>query len=185
MQLKDVEKIRTNLDESLERYQQELKNIRTGRASASLVEDLKVDYFGVKTPMKQMASISVTDARTIVITPWNRDNLVDIEKAIKESGLNLNPNNDGNVIRLNLPALTEERRKDLVKLMNKKTEEARIRVRQEREDVWSEVQESTREGEMSEDDKFKAKEKLQEIVDEYNNKIEELEAKKEREIMEI
>lgn len=172
-------------EEAIERYSGELKNLRTGRATPALVEDLKVDYFGTKTPLKQMASITVADSRSIVISPWSKDSLVDIEKSINESDLGISPNNDGNVIRLNLPSLTEERRKELVKVLNKKTEEARIRIRQVREDVWKNIQKQEDAGEISEDDKFRAKDKLQEIVDEYNKKVESLEEKKEQEIMQI
>jgi ribosome recycling factor len=172
-------------DGVIEWFSQELKNIRTGRATPALVEDLKVSYFGTSTPLKQVASISVTDAKTIVISPWSKDTLIDIEKAINESDLNLVPNNDGNVIRIILPSLTEERRKDLVKLLNKKTEEARIKIRQIREDIWDEVQQKVQAGDLPEDDKFRAKDKLQEIVDEFNKKIEELSRKKEDEVMQI
>lgn len=174
-----------NFEESLERFKQELKNIRTGRATPALVEDLKINYYGTPTPIKQAASISASDARTIVISPWSKDMLVEIEKAVKESGLNLNPNNDGNVIRIILPSLTEERRKELVKLLNKKMEEGRIRIRQAREAVWDEIQQKVRNGELPEDDKFKAKDKLQEIVDRFNKSVEEAGKKKEDEIMQV
>jgi ribosome recycling factor len=150
-----------------------------------MVEDLPVDYFGTKSPLKQVASISLADPKTLVISPWNRDNLVDIEKAINDSDLNITVNNDGNVIRLVLPSLTEERRKELVKLLGKKTEEARIRVRKERETIWDEIQEREKNGELSEDDKFRMKDQLQILVDEYNQKIQSMSEKKEKEIMEI
>lgn len=176
---------KSEFEQAVERYQGELKNIRTGRATPALVEDLKVDYFGTKTPLKQIASINVTDARTLTISPWSKDSLVDIEKAINESDLGVNPNNDGNVIRISLPSLTEERRRELVKVLNKKTEEARIRIRQIREDVWKEIQKSEENGDISEDDKFRSKDKLQDLVDGYNKKLEELEAKKEQEIMQV
>lgn len=169
----------------IEWFEAELKNIRTGRATPALVEDLRVDYYGVKTPIKQMAAITAADARSLVISPWSKDGLVDIEKAIRESDLGINPNNDGNVIRLNLPPLTEERRKDLVKVLNKKTEEARIRIRQIREDVWGEIQEKEEAGDMSEDDKFRGKDALQAVVDDFNKKLLALNEKKEKEIMEI
>lgn len=172
-------------EQTVEWFISELKNIRTGRATAALVEDLKVDYFGTKTPLKQIASITSSDARSLLISPWSKDSLVDIEKTINESELGVNPNNDGNAIRLNFPALTEERRKELVKVLNKKTEEARIRIRQIREESWKQIQKMEEAGEISEDDKFKAKDKLQEIVDEYNKKVEALEGKKEQEIMQV
>ncbi|HLN18954.1 MAG TPA: ribosome-recycling factor, partial [Patescibacteria group bacterium] len=125
------------------------------------------------------------DPRTIMISPWDKDNLVNIEKAVRESQLNLNPINDGQVIRINIPTLTEERRKELVKVLNQKTEEARVSVRKNREEVWDEIQELEKNGKIGEDDKFNGKEKLQKIVDEYNEKIEEIREKKEQEIMTI
>lgn len=180
-----INKKREDFENSAQWFDQELKNIRTGRATPALVEDLKVSYYGTPTPLKQVASISVSDARTIVISPWSKDTLVEIEKSINESEMNLSPNNDGNVIRINLPALTEERRKELVKILNKKTEEGRIRIRKVREEVWDEIQQKVKNGEISEDDKFRAKDKLQEIVDQFNGKIEQASKKKEEEIMQV
>jgi len=173
------------MEEAVQWYQNELKNLRTGRATPALVEDLKVDYYGSKSPIQQVASITVPDPKTIVISPWSKDCLVDIEKAINESDLGVYPNNDGTVIRLNFPALTEERRKELVKILNRKTEEARIRIRKVREDGWNAIQKQEKEGIISEDDKFLAKDKLQEQVNDFNKKLELLEKKKETEIMQI
>jgi len=181
----DFENVKANLEETLEMLQGELKNIRTGRANPSVVEDLQIDYFGTKTPLKQAASISAADARCLVITPWNKDHLVNIESAIRESDLNVNPSNDGSAIRIVFPALTEERRADLVKVMRKKVEESRIQVRKVREDAWDNIQQSEKSGEISEDDKFRQKDELQKIVDEFNERIEELAKKKEEEIMSV
>jgi len=181
---KEIEKIQPQLEKAIEAYQSDLKNIRTNRATPALVEDVKVDYFGAKTPLMQIASISSLDARTLEISPWNKDTLIDIEKAINESDLGVTPNNDGNVIRIALPQLTEERRQELVKVLRKKTEEARIRIRREREEIWRDIQDKEKRGEISEDDKFRAKDKLQKLVDEYNQKIEEL-VKRKKEIVEI
>ena len=180
-----IEKRKHDLEKSIEHLKNELGKIRTGRANPSLVEDLQVDYYGTKTPLKQIASINTPEPRQIVIQPWDRGALVPIESAIRESDLNLNPNNDGVLIRINIPMLTEERRRDMVKVLNQKSEEGRIAVRLIREEVWKEVQEAERKGEISEDDKFKSKDKLQEIVDEYNKKIEEVREKKEAEIMTV
>jgi len=185
MNLKEIDKMKNKLDEAILFFENELKNIRVGRATPSLVEDLSVDYFGTKVPLKQVASISIQDAKTIIISPWNSDNLTDIEKAIQEADMNLNPANDGNVIRIVLPALTEERRRELIKVLGKKTEETRIKIRNIREDFWGDIQESHRKGEISEDEKFKAKNKIQEFVDEYNKKVEEMEKKKEEDIMRV
>jgi len=176
---------KNNFKKSIEHFKNEIDKVRTGRANPSLVEDLLVDYYGAKTPMKQIASINVPEPRLIVIQPWDRSALGPIESAIRESDLNLNPNNDGTLIRINIPMLTEERRKEMVKTLNQKAEEARIIVRSAREDAWKEIQEAEHKGEMSEDDKFAGKDKLQEIVDEYNKKIEEIRAKKEAEVMTV
>lgn len=180
-----IKKSAPQFEKSVEFFKEELGKLRTGRASASLVENLAVDYYGSKSPIKQIASITVPEARSIAITPWSRDDLVSIEKAIRESQLNLNPINDGLAIRINIPALNEERRKDLVKMLNQKAESARMAVRKIREDAWEEIQEKEKAGGISEDDKFAGKDKLQKVVDEYNGKIEEIRKKKEDEIMTV
>jgi ribosome recycling factor len=180
-----IEDSRSAFDEIIKNCGSDFAGIRTNRANPAMVEDLPVDYFGTKSPLKQVASISLADPKTLVISPWNKDNLVDIEKAINDSDLNITVNNDGNVIRLILPSLTEERRKELVKILGRKTEEARIRVRKERETIWDEIQEKEKNGELSEDDKFRMKDQLQILVDEYNQKIQFMSEKKEKEIMEI
>ncbi len=182
---KTISHYQKNFTKALEHYYEELKKIRTGRASATLVEDILVDYYGSKSPLKQVASIVVSDARTITITPWDRDNLINIEKAIKESQLNLNPLNDGQVLRINIPSLNEERRQELVKLLNQKTEEARVGVRRIREEIWNKIQELEKKGEIAEDEKFVGKDKIQKVVDEYNSKIEKAREKKEKEIMTV
>jgi ribosome recycling factor len=180
-----VEKIKPEIEKSIEHFKEELSQIRTGRASTALVDNLLVDYYGSKAPIKQVASVNVPEPRLIVISPWNKDDLISIEKVIRESQLNLNPNNDGQVIRISIPPLTEERRKELVKILSQKTEEAKITVRQHREEVWSQIQDLEKAGKIGEDEKFFGKEKLQEVVDEYNKKIEEIKQKKESEIMTV
>jgi ribosome recycling factor len=176
---------REELNKVIEHFKIEIGKIRTGRANPSLVEDLLVDYYGTKTPLKQMASINIPESRTIAIQPWDRGALALIEKAIKDSDLNLNAANDGIVVRINIPLLTEERRREMVKLLNQKAEEGRIGIRSVREDAWKEIQDKEKTGEISEDDKFKGKEKLQEVVDAYNKQIEEIRAKKETEMMTV
>ncbi len=183
--MSDFPQFRKKLDQVVERFQGELKNIRTGRATPALVEDLSVDYYGVPTPIQQVASITASDARSLAITPWSKDQLAAIEKAVRDSNLGFNPVNDGNVIRINLPALTEERRKELARLVGKEAEEARINLRKTREDQWSELQKQEKAGEISEDEKFQLKDKLQKVVDEYNQKIEEISKKKEEEVMKV
>ena len=180
-----IKKRENDLEKAIEHLKTEMGKIRTGRANPSMVEDLLVDYYGTKTPMKQVASINTPEPRMIVIQPWDKGALTAIETAIRESDLNLNPNNDGILVRVNIPMLTEDRRKDMVKVLNQKTEDGRIVVRSIREEIWKEIQDSQRDGKISEDDKFKGKDKLQEIVDEYNKKIEDIRTKKEAEIMTV
>ncbi|EKE19572.1 MAG: hypothetical protein ACD_8C00138G0015 [uncultured bacterium] len=174
-----------DLEKSIEHFKNEAGKIRTGRANPSLVEDLMVDYYGAKTPLKQIASINTPEPRTIAIQPWDRGALAAIEGAIRSSDLNMNPMNDGIMVRINIPMLTEERRKEMVKVLNQKGEEARIGIRTIREDVLKEIKDAQKAGEISEDDEFAGKDKMQTIVDEYNKKIEEIRAKKEVEIMTV
>lgn len=173
------------MEKAIDRFKEEIGKLRAGRANSAMVENLVVDYYGSKSPLKQIASINVPEPRLIVIQPWSKDNLVDIEKAINESQLGFNPTSDGQVIRIVIPALNEERRAELVKVLGKYAEAARVAVRQAREDIWDEIQELVRQGKMGEDGKFSGKEKLQKIVDEYNGKIEEVRERKEKEVMEI
>lgn len=176
-----IEKSKINFEKSISHFKENLGKVRTGRASTTLVDNLTVEYYGAKSPLKQIASISIPEPRTIVISPWDKSSLASIEKAIKESDLGLNPSNDGQIIRINIPALTEERRKEFVKVLNGEAESARVAVRKCREDAWDEIQTLT----IGEDDKFQGKEKLQKVVDEYNAMIEEIRKKKEVEIMQV
>lgn len=166
-------------------FEDEAAKLRTGRANPGLVEGLLVDYYGTKTPLKQMATITVPEARQILIQPWNRGALVYVETAIRESDLGLNPANDGVVVRITLPALTEDRRKELVKALNQRAEDARISIRTIREEIWKDIQDLEKDGAIGEDDKFRGKDELQKIVDEYNGKIEALREKKEKEILTV
>jgi len=178
-------KLKKDSEDAITYYEQELKNIRTGRANPQIVEDLIIDYFGAPTPIKQAANVSASDARTLVIAPWSKDSLVDIEKAINESELGINPVNDGEVIRLSFPSLTEERRKEMVKIAGQKTEETRIKIRKLRENIREIIQQDEKNGVISEDDKIRKEKELQQIIDEYNNKIEELYKKKEEEMLSV
>ena len=180
-----IQKTKPNAEKAIERFREEIGKLRTGRANPAIVENLLVDYYGAKSPLKQVASITVPEPRLIVITPWSKDNLVDIEKAIKEAQLGLNPANDGQVVRIAIPPLNEERRTELVKVLGKYSEEARVLIRIAREEAWDEIQDSVKEGKLGEDSKFKGNEQLQRLVDDYNGKVEEIREKKEKEIMEI
>ena len=172
-------------EKAIEHFKGEAGKIRTGRATPALVEGVMVNYYGTKTPLKRIASISAPEPRSLVIQPWDRVAIAAIEGAIRESDLNLNPSNDGILVRLNIPMLTEERRKEMVKMLNQKAEETRVSLRGAREDAWKEIQKVEAEGKMSEDDKFKGKEKLQEIIDDHNKKVEEIRVVKEKEIMTV
>jgi len=178
-------KLRTRMDRTIESLQEEFKKIRSGRANAGLVEGLVVDYYGSKTPLKQLASISVPEPRLIVIQPWDKSTLSEIEKAFHTSDLGLNPNNDGKVIRISIPALTEERRKELVKVAKGKAEDARVAIRNIRRDGNEEVKTAEKEGHVSEDDSKKTLDKIQKITDEYIEKINKLLDAKDAEIMEV
>lgn len=166
-------------------FGEEAAKIRSGRATPGLVENVVVDYYGTKTPLKQIASINVPEARLIVIQPWDKGSLVQIEAALRDSNQGFNPGNDGNVIRVSLPALTEERRKEFVKSLNQRAEEARISIRTIREDTWKEIQDLEKAGTIGEDDKFQGKDELQKVVDGYNAEIEAIREKKEKDILTV
>ena len=180
-----IEKNKAEFDKSVAHFRDDIGKFRTGRASTAMVENLVVDYYGGKSPLKQIASISTPEPRTIVISPWDKGSLVMIEKAIKESDQGLNPSNDGQLIRINIPALTEDRRKEYVKLLNQEAENTRVSIRKIREDIWNEIQALEDSGTIGEDDKFQGKDKLQKVVDEFNNVVEEIRKKKELEIMQV
>jgi ribosome recycling factor len=180
-----VSNAKPKMEKGFERFKEEINKLRTGRANSAIVENLSVEYYGAKTPLKQMASINVPEPRLIVVQPWDKDSLVNIEKAINEAQLGFNPVNDGQVIRLAIPPLNEERRTELVKTLGKYAEYAKVEVRKAREVAWDEIQDMVKDGKLAEDDKFRGKDMLQKSVDEYNGKIEEIREKKEKEMMEI
>ncbi len=178
-------KIKDRMDKTIDSLNDEFKKIRSGRANASLVEGLMVEYYGNRLPLKQIAGISVPEPRLIVIQPWDKGALPFIEKAFHKSDLMLNPNNDGKVIRISIPSLTEERRKDLVKVAKGKTEEARVAIRNIRRDGNEDVKEAEKKDHISEDDSKKVLDEIQKITDEYIKKINKLLDAKEEEIMEV
>lgn len=171
------------LDKILERLKSDIGSVRTGRATPALVENLEVDYYGTKTPLKALASISIPEPRSLLIQPWDKNAVQPIEKAIQSSSLGLNPIADRDGVRLSVPPLTQERRRDLMKVLGKFMEEARIHVRREREDALKEVDRKEKAKEISEDEKFRQKNEAQKAVDEANKKIESFGAVKEKEIM--
>ncbi len=166
----------------IERLEDDLKSIRTGRASGSLVEDILVPYYGTDTPLKQVASISTPDAGLIVIQPWDKGILGDIEKAIRAANLGLNPINDGQSLRLAMPPLTAERRQEFVKLAHQKAEAARIGLRTLRKESWEQIQEAERKGDLTEDDRYQGEDRLNKMIDDNNQKVEDVLAHKEKEI---
>jgi len=172
-----------DFDAALEAAKVEAAGIRTGRANPSLVEDIPVEYMGSRSRIKELATITAPEPRMIVIQPWDTGAVPLIEKAIRESSLGLNPANDGHAIRLTIPALTEERRKEFIKVLHQKMEEIRIRIRQTREDILKKVQNEVREGKGREDDVRLAKDELQKIIDDLHKKIDEMVKKKEQELM--
>ncbi|MDR1506874.1 MAG: ribosome recycling factor [Treponema sp.] len=159
--------------------------LRTGRASASLFDKIRVDYYGEKTPLAQTANISTPEARLIVIQPWDKALIGEIEKAIRSSELSLNPSNDGKVIRVAIPPLTEERRKELVKLAKNQAEQSRVSVRNIRRDGNDEIKKLLKDGELTEDEEAKSSEELQKVTDSYITKINQVLEEKETEIMEV
>ncbi|MDO8600829.1 MAG: ribosome recycling factor [bacterium] len=177
--------LKQTLEKIFEHLKQEMSGLRTGRASPALVEDLEVDYYGAKTVLKALASISSPEPKQIFIQPWDKNAMEPIQKAIQSSSLGLNPIADRDGIRLTIPALTEERRKDLTKLLGKHLEEARIQVRREREDALKEIDALEKAKKISEDEKFRQKSEVQKQIDDMNKKIEELGETKEHEIMSV
>lgn len=178
-------KTQEKMDKALQALRNELTNIRTGRATPSLLDQVKVDYYGAPTPVTQVANVSVPEPRMIVIQPWDRSLLKTIEKAIMTSDLGLNPNNDGTVIRLNLPLLTEERRKELVKVVNKKGEASRVEIRNIRRDFNDAVKKQVKAKEITEDDAEDATDFSQKLTDKYTKKIDDVLAQKEKEVMAV
>ncbi len=163
----------------------EMNTVRTGRARPALVEGLKVDYYGTPTPLNQMAAINAPEPRMITITPWDKGLLGTIEKAILKSDLGLTPTNDGNIIRLAIPALTEDRRKELVKVVHKKTEDGRVAVRNVRRDSLEELRKLQHDKQISDDDERRAQERLQKLTDRYIAEIEKHGHTKEQELLEV
>ncbi|MGM0420542.1 MAG: ribosome recycling factor [Bacillota bacterium] len=179
------QKTRKEMEEVLKATKEDFKQIRTGRARPSLVENVMVDYYGSQTPIQQMAKVSAPEARQLVIEPWDKNVLEDIEKAIMKANLGLNPNNDGNLIRINIPQLTEERRKELVKVAQEKAEKGRIAIRRIRREANDELEELEDKSEISEDNLHRGLDNIQDVTDEFIDKIDKALEKKEEEIMEV
>jgi ribosome recycling factor len=173
------------MDKSLESAAHEFNTVRTGRASAALLDRIQIDYYGTPTPLQQLASINVPEPRMITIQPYDPGSIKTIERAIQESDLGLTPSNDGKLIRLPIPQLTEERRKELVKVVRGLAEDGRVAVRNVRRDAMHHLKELVRNGDVGDDDERRAEEKVQKLTDEHVAKIDELLKRKEAEIMEV
>lgn len=173
------------MGKSIDALDREYKSVRAGRANAGVLDRVSVDYYGVPTPVQQMAAISVPEPRTLLITPWDKSTLKDIEKAILTSEIGINPQNDGTCIRLNFPPLTEERRKDIVKDIRKKGEDAKVAVRNQRRDALDKLKALKKNNAITEDDEANGEKKIQNLTDKFCKEIDELASIKEKEIMEI
>ena len=173
------------MQKAVDALKQDLAAIRTGRASSALVERIQVDYYGTPTPINQVATISVPEARMIVIQPWDRKMLTGIEKAIQKSDLGINPNSDGQVIRLNVPPMSEERRRDMAKTLHKKLDEHKVAVRNIRRDVQDKLRDREKKKEIPEDELKRNADKLQKLTDRYIDEMDKVGKSKEQEIMEV
>lgn len=173
------------MTKAIQAYTRELASIRAGRASASLLDRIQVDYYGAPTPVNQLAGISVPEARLLVIQPYDKTILGEIEKAILKSDLGLNPSNDGSIIRLTIPQLTEERRKELAKVVKKEAEEAKIAVRNIRRDGNEDLKKLEKNGEITEDDLRGYSDDIQKMTDEHIAKIDQITKEKEKELLEV
>ena len=180
-----IKDCQARMDKALQALSKDFTKLRTGRASASLLEDLKVDYYGTPTPLQQIASISVPDSRTLAIQPWDKGAFSAIEKSIQKSDLGLNPINDGKLLRIVLPPLTGERRKELAKVAKKYAEDAKVAIRNVRRDLNDALKKMKLDGAASEDDIHKTLEEVQKITDAHVAKADALLEEKEKEIMEI
>ena len=176
---------RERMGKSVGALKSEYKKVRTGRASLALLDGIRVDYYGTLTPLNQMASLSVPESRLITIQPWDISVIKEIEKAILKSDLGLTPSSDGKIVRIAIPPLTEERRKEIVKIANKMSEEYKVAVRNIRRDSNELLKGLKKEGDISEDEAFKAQEQVQKITDEYIRRIDDVYQEKEKEILEF
>ncbi|WP_414735786.1 ribosome recycling factor [Domibacillus enclensis] len=173
------------MEKAIGAFNRELASIRAGRANASVLDRITIDYYGAPTPVNQLASINIPEARLLVITPYDKSSMSDIEKALLKSDLGLTPSNDGSVIRLNFPALTEERRKELAKLVKKEAEDAKVAIRNIRRDTNDDLKKSEKNGDLTEDDLRGYTEDVQKQTDDYIRKVDEIAKEKEQEIMEV
>ncbi|MDP4858003.1 MAG: ribosome recycling factor [Desulfobacterales bacterium] len=176
---------RENMGKSVDDLKREFKRVRTGRASLSILDGIRVNYYGTPTPLNQMATLAVPESRLITIQPWDVSGIKEIEKAILKSDLGLTPSSDGKIVRIAIPPLTEERRKELVRVINKVSEEHKVAVRNIRRDANEMLKDLKKEGDISEDEAFKAQDQVQKITDDHINLVEQITKEKEKEILEF
>ncbi len=179
------EHFESQMQKTLDRMKTDFSSLRTGRASGAILENIRVDYYGAQTPLNQLAAIATPEARTIEIRPWDKSAVPAIEKAIQKSDLGLNPNSDGTVIRLQIPALTEDRRKELIKVVRKMAEEYKVALRNERRDAVERLKKTEKAKEISEDDRGTAEQEIQKLIDHYVKRIDDFLVVKERDITEV
>ena len=180
-----LDELKTDIGKAHESLKRDLAKLRAGRANPDLLDSLRIDYYGSPTPLKQLASVSVPEARLIVLKPFDRSQMQPIEKAIMEAQLGLNPSNDGEIIRIPMPPLTEERRKDLVKLARKSGEESKVAIRKARHDAKDMIDTLQKDGDVGEDDADRARKELEEIVKAGTARVDEIVGKKEVDILEV
>ncbi len=186
MQLNEIYKSsEEKMRKAIDAMEHEFSGLRTGRASVALIDGIQVDAYGSKMPLKQVATLSTPDSRTLMIQPFDKNMMASVEKAILASNLGMTPNNDGKVIRLNIPPLTEERRKDLVKMARKMAEDGRISIRNIRRSANDDIKKIEKDNEIAEDEREKAMKQVQDITDKYVKLVDELLGKKEKDVMEI
>ena len=173
------------MDEAVKYFKTELSHVRAGKAQPSLLDGVKVDYYGSQTPLNQLANVAAPEARMLTVQPYDKSALEDIEKAIMSAGLGLNPNNDGNIIRIPLPILSEERRQDLVKRCGEIAEEARISIRNTRREANDEIKKTVKNESLPEDSRYEAEEEIQKITDNHTQTVDKLLKKKEEEILTV
>ncbi|KPA11656.1 ribosome recycling factor [Candidatus Magnetomorum sp. HK-1] len=179
------EEAKDNMEKARDGFIKELQKVRTGRASLSLLDGIRVDYYGTRTPLSQMSTLSVPESRLITIQPWDASVIGDIEKAILKSDLGLTPANDGKIIRLSIPPLTEERRKELVKKVNKMGEDRKVSIRNIRRDANDMLKKMKKDSDITEDEMFKGQDETQKITNDFIEKVDELCKEKEKEILEF
>lgn len=180
-----MESAKERMENSINAYTRELASIRAGRANSALLDRINVDYYGVPTPINQLAGVSVPEARLLVIQPYDKTILTEIEKAIMKSDIGITPSNDGNLIRLAIPALTEERRKDIVKTVKKEAEESKVTIRNVRRDANEDFKKLEKDSEITEDELHRNGDEIQKLTDAYIKKIDDIATEKENELMEI